>query len=71
MSYKRIKVYGHLFGKQRTVSGVYRLLPRICPILVLSFVALEGEKKCNYRLKNWKILKYLTHLKAYLLQFVN
>ena len=52
MSCKRIKMYGHLFGKQRTVSGVYRLLPRICPILVLSFVALEGEKKCNYRLKN-------------------
>ena len=71
ISYKRIKMYGYLFGKQHTVSGVYRLLPRICPILVLSFVALEGEKKCNYRLKIRKILKYLTHLQAYLLEFVN
>ena len=70
MFVKYIKLYGHLFGKQLTVSGVYRLLPRICPILVLSFVALEGEKRCNYRLKNWKILKYLSHLQEYLLKFV-
>ena len=40
------------FNNQLTISGTYRQLPLVCLILVLSFVALEGEQKYICRFWN-------------------